>query len=273
MSVLLAKSCLLRDAGVLSLLLASTIFIVGSNVANGAGLTGLHTWGTKADDGASMVAIDQVGNVFVTGGTDEFGSGLSQVLLLKYGSNGSLIWQKVWGGNGGDSGLDVAVDALGNAYVTGLTRSFNSGNNDQAFLLKFNSTGDLVWQKAWGNFTNGFTQGNSVAVDSTGHVYVSVSLGFINGTGSLVVLRLNTGGVLLWQKAWNAYPSQNGLGMTVDSADNIYVTGYSTGYAVLVKLNSTGGLQWQRGWLADRAKISGRYARNRCALPPPRTSD
>lgn len=48
---LLTKLSLLRVAGMISLLLAGSALVIGSNMTYGASLMGLHTWGTNADDG------------------------------------------------------------------------------------------------------------------------------------------------------------------------------------------------------------------------------
>lgn len=60
-----------------------------------------RTWGGKGNDFGNGVAVDPLDNIFVTGTTAIFGSG---IFLLKYSSQGSLMWQKVWTGNAFTSG-------------------------------------------------------------------------------------------------------------------------------------------------------------------------
>ncbi len=87
--------------------------------------------------------------------------GHPNVFLVKYDQSGNIVYQKTWGGAEADYGYAVAVDQLGNAYVTGYTYSF--GPNPQRtgeqsttyqnlaamFLLKYDSNGNLWWQRIW----------------------------------------------------------------------------------------------------------------------------
>ncbi|MGA8858048.1 MAG: SBBP repeat-containing protein [Candidatus Bathyarchaeia archaeon] len=127
------------------------------------------TWGGSSFDNGSGVAVDGSGNVYVTGVTASFGAGGQDVFLLKYDSSGSLQFQKTWGGTSGDGGYGVAVDGSGNVYVTGSTSSFGAGGGD-AFLLKYDSSGSLQFQKTWGGIH--YDEGDGVAV-SGGVAYVT----------------------------------------------------------------------------------------------------
>src|SRR6266850_3383422 len=108
-----------------------------------------HSWGGAADDGAGSIAQDSAGNTYVTGRTESFGQGNGDVLLLNYDARGNLVWARTWGGSGDEAGYGVAVDQAGGIYVAGRTSSFGSGWFD-ALLLKFDSSGTLLWARTWG---------------------------------------------------------------------------------------------------------------------------
>ncbi|MEZ4902448.1 MAG: SBBP repeat-containing protein [Spirosomataceae bacterium] len=94
--------------------------------------SGLIQWvrsvgGASFDSGYS-IAVDGSSNVYVTGsyqGTATFGStiltsvGSEDVFVAQYNSSGSIQWVKSGGGTISDIGKDIAVDELGNVYVTG----------------------------------------------------------------------------------------------------------------------------------------------------------
>ncbi len=198
--------------------------------------------GNGTDEGFG-VAVDSSGNVYVTGDTDSFGVGNEAVLLLKFNSSGSLLWQRTWGDGGLDYGLGVAVDSSGNIYVTGSTNSFGVGGVD-VFLLRFDSFGSLLWQRTWGGSSADY--GNGVVVDSSGHIYVTGSTNsFGVGDYEVFLLQFDSTGSLLWQRIWGG--GGYGSGVAVDSSGHIYVTGESRG-VLLLKFDSTGNLLWKKSW-------------------------
>ena len=204
--------------------------------------------GTEFSDGEG-VAVDRSGSIYVIGRSSSYAGHLN-VLLLKFDSNGNMLWQKTWGGTFDNFGRGVAVDGSGNIYVTGDTDSF--GFSRDVFLLKFNSTGSLLWQKTWGGTS--YDLGEGVAVDSLGNIYVTgTTWSFGAGGADILLLKFDTSGALVWQKTWGGAIDDFGYDVAVDSSENIYVTGYTdspaTGnYALLLKFNSTASLLWQRTW-------------------------
>ena len=91
------------------------------------------TWGGASNDVGYNVAVDGNDNVYVTGnysGTVDFDPGLgvdehisygniSDVFLSKFNSSGELLWALTWGGYSCDRSFGIAVDGIGNSYVTG----------------------------------------------------------------------------------------------------------------------------------------------------------
>jgi len=112
-----------------------------------------ETWGGKSSTFAYGVTVDLAGNAYVTGYTygSRPASMIATTFLLRYDPSGNLTSQQTWGGNKGDYGYGVAVDNLGNVFVTGYTFSFGpntSGAN--FFLLKYDTSGNLLYQKTYG---------------------------------------------------------------------------------------------------------------------------
>jgi hypothetical protein len=108
-----------------------------------------HSWGGSGTDYADSLAKDSQGNVYVAGGTNSFGSGGTDVLLLKYDATGHFLWAKTWGGGNDEYATSVAVGPDGFVYVTGGTFSFGAGWFD-IFLLKLDIDGNLIWATTWG---------------------------------------------------------------------------------------------------------------------------
>jgi hypothetical protein len=151
--------------------------------------------GGSRDDVGSIIAVDATGNVYVTGYTNSvdfptrdslrptFGGGPRDAFVMKLNASGSaLIYSTYLGGRGDDLGFAVAVDAAGNAYVTGETNSGNfptvsplqSGNRGffDVFVAKLNADGSML---VYSTYLGGLAieEGFAIAVDAAGNAYVA----------------------------------------------------------------------------------------------------
>jgi hypothetical protein len=87
-------------------------------------------WTRRYTDGSWPVAlaIDDSGNAFVTGGS---GGVYSDFITIKYNQYGETLWTKRYDGpdSRNDFALSLKLDAEGNAYVTGQSRSYQTGDD------------------------------------------------------------------------------------------------------------------------------------------------
>jgi uncharacterized delta-60 repeat protein len=138
------------------------------------------------------------------------------------------------------------VDSDGNFYISGQTASSGAGSYD-ALIIKYNKQGVVQWQRTLGGV--GTDYGYSIAVDSSGNVYIAGEDGSTGGNTAIIIAKYNTSGTLQWQRRLSGGGSgASGLGIGVDSSGNAYVAGYSgtTGDFQIAKYNTSGSLQWQR---------------------------
>jgi hypothetical protein len=201
-------------------------------------LTWTRQFGSANSESVSGVAADGSGNVYLSGSTrDPYVGGLNDILLCKYDAAGNLAWHRQLGSPSGeyDTSTGVAADASGNVYVTGWTSGSiggqNAGNTD-TFLLKYNTTGDLVWTRQLG--TSGCDQAGAIAVDQAGRIYItgytSESLnGPSAGNADVFVAKFDAGGSMVWTCQFGSSDYDNGWGITVDALGNVYVTGCTLG--------------------------------------------
>jgi hypothetical protein len=91
-----------------------------------------RTWGGASDDSGQSISVEG-GAVYVCGSTGSFGAGGNDVALVKWYTNGTLAWNKTWGGTGNDvgSGLWKIGDAI---YTSGGTTSFGAGGSDMVLV-------------------------------------------------------------------------------------------------------------------------------------------
>lgn len=218
-----------------------------------------RTWGGSGQDRAYSIAINSSGsNIYVTGLTASFVVGSTyDAFLLKYNSDGALLWQRTWGeSDSATYAYEVAVDALGNIYVTGGKSGGLGAGYYDAFLLKYNDSGTLLWQKTWGE--TGWDHAHAVAVDSADNIYVAGNTkSFGVGEEDVFLLKYEPiSGTLQWQKTWGGNDHDRASSVTVDpSSGNIYLVGVTHGFGAgsgdVFLLNYepiSGTLQWKRTW-------------------------
>jgi len=173
-----------------------------------------------SDDGAAALVLDKSGNVYVTGHCDRDTSVFVNFdyVTLKYTTNGDTLWIRRYDGpvSGGDGGSDIAVDSIGNVYVTGFS---DSSSSTDCATFKFASNGDTLWYRRY----RGYGYGAGLAVDDSGNVLIS-------GTFfDYAIIKYSPNGDSLWARLYNG--TGNGEDhlndMVVDDSGNVYVTGYS----------------------------------------------
>ncbi|MBI2271309.1 MAG: SBBP repeat-containing protein [Bacteroidetes bacterium] len=213
----------------------SDILILKFNNA-GVLLWSTYYGGTELDQGES-ITTDNIGNIFIGGQTGSFnvptlnpgsgayfqgifGGGLYDLIILKFGNGGILLWGTLYGGSGNDTQFggyqrdrQIITDCSGNVYVTGCTTSNNfptfnpgsgyfvgansgGGSYGDVFILQFNNNGVLYWSSY--NGTAADDHGNALAVDPAGCLFL---VGEWKGSGSNGVLDPSAGAY--YDNSWN----------------------------------------------------------------------
>lgn len=228
-------------------------------IENGVALASASGWSTAKVSGGSGnynmgVTVDSSGNIYTTGYSYN-GSNYTGY-IIKYDSGFNVQWQRSLGTSGLNSnGYASAVDSSGNVYVTGNHLITGAGN--RIFVAKYNSSGVLQWQRRLAPNGNYEAGGRSIALDSSGNVYVN---GFTAANGATqygTVVKYDPSGTLLWQNltgGGGAYGA-GAKGIGVDSSGNVYSlteasSGTSSGYLNIVKMNTSGTTLWARSFTA-----------------------
>jgi hypothetical protein len=194
--------------------------------------------------------------------------------------------QSIGGSNSFDQATSVAADGMGNIYKTGRFSSSsitfstfgltNNGSNNtyDFFLVKYTSSGNVIWVRHAGG--QGNEEGLSVSTDASGNIYVTgyfetTSLVFgtytiTNATGlpDIFVVKYDAAGNVLWAQGFGGSQLDIAYGITADGAGNTYITGIFSSLSVLfgnygvintgtntpdafiAKFNSSGVPQWAK---------------------------
>ncbi|MCC7477154.1 PKD domain-containing protein [bacterium] len=200
-------------------------------VSDASGLTGtqmldltidrwVHTWGTALPEGLSELLIDGSGDVYAAGlysGADN-----DEVLLLKFGVAGNLIWSKTWGGLGDESVRGMCFDAEGNVVICGDTDSFSEAQ--RGYVASFNSDGEINWQYQW-NIADDQSHLGGVCLHPGGNLALAGDFSD-GGDKDAALLLMSTEGSLTWQRYWRKNAGTELFNtLTADADGNIYAVG------------------------------------------------
>jgi len=103
------------------------------------------TWGGIKDDVGFDIALDDSGNIYITGYTQSFGEGSLDAFIVKYNNVGIQQWNVTWGGINEDNAFSLALDDWGNVFITGRTSSFGEGELYDVFIVKYDDSGIQQW--------------------------------------------------------------------------------------------------------------------------------
>jgi uncharacterized delta-60 repeat protein len=180
--------------------------------------------GTSWDYGHSIQQTSDGGYV-IGGYTLSFGVVNYDVYVVKLDSLGNLQWTKTIGGNGDDRGYSVQQTSDGGYVLTGYTASFGAGNND-VYVIKLNSFGNLQWTKTIGGANA--DQGNSIhQTTDTGYVITGYTTSFGAGNNDVYLIKLDASGNLQWTKTIGGANADQGNSIKQIS-DGSYIIGGST---------------------------------------------
>jgi hypothetical protein len=230
------------------------------------------------DDWGEAVGTDSAGNTYVTGHTysQDFpttpgaftrnGNDGLDAFVTKYGPSGAMLYStRSLGGSGHEEAYGIAVDAGGNAYITGNTDSWDDPSNSidtgfpttpgafrrtlvgqiDAFVAKLNPTGSAIVYGTYlggsGVTSGGVDRGWGIAVDAAGAAYVtgdtdSPNFPAVNSLqpfsgfykDAFVTKVSPTGAALVYSTFLGGELTDEGRGVAIDTGGNAYVTG-STG--------------------------------------------
>ncbi|CAN5405099.1 hypothetical protein BH09BAC5_BH09BAC5_10010 [soil metagenome] len=195
-----------------------------------------------------QTTIDPIGRLVMTGNTKTF-TQQNNALTVVRNSDGTIAWSQTYNGtsNGSDYGASVTTDASGNIYVGGATYSNTTSSYDY-LVLKYSSSGSLLWHSTYNGTGNGYDVITGILVDNSGNVFVA---GASKGIGSFAnldytTIKYNSSGTQQWVSRYNNVSLPDvPCGLAKDNSGNIFVAGGSANSIIgsdifVVKYNPAG---------------------------------
>lgn len=256
-------------------------------------------WGTyyggSSSEHGNDVAVDGSGNSYLAGSTNSTNAiavgghdntlgSFEDGFLVKFNASGVRQWGTYYGGSGSDYATAATTDGSGNIYLAGYSGSTSSiasgghqntsGGANDAFLIKFNTSGVRQWGTYYGGSLNDY--GKDVVADGSGNIYLvgytesssAISSGghqnTYGGSTDAFLIKFNDSGVRQWGTYYGGSSIDNGEAGVMDGSGNIFLAGstrstsaiamgghqnsHTSGGAqfngFLVKFNSSGIRQW-----------------------------
>jgi PGF-CTERM protein len=191
------------------------------------------TWGGPANEEGTAIATSE-DSVYLAG-SRIFSNENMDVFLNKYDNDGNLLWNVTWGGAGFYSASTITT-AGGSVYMAGSVYSNVTGTGlevlfnvtEKAFLNKYDSDGNLLWNITWGD-TSLINEGSAMAAAGD-YVYLAGNTMpplYSNATSSNFLNKYDSDGNLAWSLTWG------GMGYSAEAAatsgDSVYVAGTAPG--------------------------------------------
>lgn len=191
---------------------------------------------------------DESGNLYVTGSSA--GSGTQQDwATLKYNLQGELQWSARFNttDDADDDAVDLAVDSVGNVYVTGIGEGY--GTRQDIVIVKYNPQGQEVWSDHYNGPGGADDVPNAVRIAPDGDILVTGRSWSVETLYDYTVIRYSPQGTRIRLDRFNGpqnYDWPNGT--VLDSSGNLYMTGFTNGPHAAdyytIKVHPSGNLLW-----------------------------
>ena len=206
-------------------------------------------------DSARAIALDAAGNVYVTGYCYSDNITREDYATIKYDGAGNQLWVARYVGPAGfpysayDAAEAIAVDAAGHVYVTGYSDGGASGYD--YLTIEYDAQGNEQWVARYNGTSNTRDYAHAIAVNASGHVYVSGYSQNLWTGQDYTTLKYDGGGRQLWAVSFDggAYYNDRVRDLKLDRKGNVYVTGFRYGYRsqydfATVKYDAAGNELW-----------------------------
>ncbi len=199
------------------------------------------------NDYLNVVDINSSGHYYA-GGYTETSSNNPDMWIIKVDGNGLKLWDLVLQGTnvgGKDEVKDVFTDNFNNGYAAGY--QYNNGTGQDAVLVKFNSSGTLLWSKKLsgsGNQKDGYLD---VGSKNGNTLYAAGYTTKPNGESDMLLAKYDANGNLQWSRTFNSPNNGNdtAIAVNVDSNQDVAIVGHGdSAIAMVAKYDSNGNLLW-----------------------------
>jgi uncharacterized delta-60 repeat protein len=214
------------------------------------------------DDKAACVALDDSGNVYVSGSSKSTANG-TDIITIKYDNQGNEIWSVSYNGSGNsdDTPTNLAIDPFGNVIVCG--GSYGDGSSLDYVTIQYDASGSEQWVQrynGWGNYTDWPVD---MKLNELGDIFITGSARGSSIDDDMVTIKYNQSGEIQWTSTYDGYGNlDKPAGLSLGAKGTVYVTGVSENshdsydFATF-KINAEGYREWVMRYDFSREEVAG----------------
>ena len=198
---------------------------------------------TEGEDAKSVVETNDQDYVFT--GSQTTGATGFDLYMVRVNADGTLRWEKKFGGSNWEVGNSVISDENGDFIATGYTISEGAGGRD-VYLINVDSAGVLNWSRTYGGGSDDQAEA-VIRTDDQGYLMAGVSESFGN-LEQVYLVKTDDAGNLLWEKTYGGADDDGANAAQLVKNEGYIIAGYTRSYttgneALLLKVNYNGEIE------------------------------
>lgn len=208
------------------------------------------TYGGKGCDTGSSVALCRDSGLIIAGYTNSFGKGWNDIYLVRTDRNGTVLWQKTFGGSNDDGASSVIETVDGGFIIAGETMSFGSGDYD-VLVIKTDPDGNVLWKTTIGGPDCDGCQAIHQTYDG-GYVIVGDTKSAGQGWHDVNLIKLDAQGNVCWEKTYGGKEFDCGEAVRQTRDRGFIIVGWTRSFGAglsdvyLIRTDRNGEAQWMR---------------------------
>jgi|GEM_PF-5648796 len=230
-------------------------------------------WGRSFGPGSNeyvlKVIASQNGGWITAGYTEGYGNTNYNMHIIKWDSFGEIEWQRVVGGPDHEYAYGVAEDAAGNVYAAGKIIAAGVAAYYDILVVKFNSGGNVIWQKVYGGTLNDIA--NAIIVNTSNKIIVAGGTSSYGAGGmDAFIFEIDSLGNTVWSRTYGT-PGDEYINAIAPVHDGTYLlagrtSGFGDNHGYVVRIDNSGDSLWtnaydigthQAAQLYDATELSG----------------
>jgi hypothetical protein len=209
-----------------------------------------YTYGGTNNEMAYCALVAHDGGYALTGYTRSFGAGGPDVWLVKTDISGSMEWNKTYGGTQDDYAYSIIQTDDGGYALVGKTKSYGMGD-ENFWLIKTNSSGDVEWSKAYGGLADDDAR-SVIQTSDGGYALAGTTYVSWGQSNDFWLVKTDSSGNMEWNMTYGGEQYDYALSVVQTADDGYALAGHTESFGAgnvnfwLIKTDSSGNHLWNK---------------------------